>query len=307
MVLLTTGCVNKQAAHLGKGAASYRLTDSKGHIVQVVAKPQRIVSLGISMDEILIDLVPAQRIAALSYLADDSTISNIVDKAWQVPKRVTADAEVIIYLQPDLVLVPDWQPVELIHILRDAGIPVYVYQAPNTIEEIKQVIAETAGITGEEEAGARIIAGMDAELAAIASKIKQVPLDERQVVIRYGTTGVSGGQGSTFDSICRYAGVLNGAALAGLGMNGQLSKEQLVKVNPDVFLLPIWDRSKTISDMTQFKADILLDPALRDIKAIREHRLVNVPDTHMYCASQYVVYGVSDVARAAYPQYFRQP
>ena len=51
-------------------------------------KPQRIVSLGLSADEVLLDMVEPDRIAALTYLADDAGISPAADKAVRVKGRV---------------------------------------------------------------------------------------------------------------------------------------------------------------------------------------------------------------------------
>jgi iron complex transport system substrate-binding protein len=302
MVLLLGGCAGKQLAQPENTSAGYMVRDSQGYVVTLTHKPQHIVSLSIGTDEILVGLVPTERIAALTYLADDSGISNISEQAKQVPQKIKADAETIIALQPDLVIVPDWQPVELIQIMRDAGIAVYVYKGPNTIADIKKVIGELAHIVGEEAAGAQLIAQMDTELANIAEKIQHIPADQQPVVVRFTLLGGAGGSGSTFDDICHYAGVKNGAAIAGLGMNGVLSKEQIVKVDPDILLLPTWDYTGK-TDLQQFEKDLQDDPAFSSVKAIREQRLIRVLDRHLYCSSQYIVYGVREVASAAYPQY----
>jgi iron complex transport system substrate-binding protein len=85
-------------------------------------------------------------------------------------------------------------------------------------------------------------------------------------------------------------------------MNGVLSKEQIVKVDPDILLLPTWDYTGK-TDLRQFAKDLQDDPAFSSVKAIREQRLIPVLDRHLYCSSQYIVYGVREVASAAYPQY----
>jgi iron complex transport system substrate-binding protein len=91
--------------------------------------------------------------------------------------------------------------------------------------------------------------------------------------------------------------------LASLGMNGMMSKEQILAVNPDFFLLPTWDYSGT-TDLDQFAAEAASDPALQSVTAIRERRLVKVPDRYLVSSSQYIVDGVAGVAKAAYPQLF---
>lgn len=277
------------------------IRDSQGVVLKLVQKPQRIVSLSIGTDEILMDLVPAERIAALTYLSEDGGISNISDRAKQIPHKIKANAEGILALQPGLVIIPDWQPVELIDILRSAGINVYVYKSPDTIEEIIRVIGEIAAAVGEESTGAAMVNQMNSELKEIADKLQSVSKEQQPVVMRYGLLGGTGGIGSTFDDICRYAKVKNAAALGGLDKSGNLAKEQVVKLNPDIILLPTWDYTGK-TNLQHFQEDLEKDPALQPVSAIRQRRLVAVPDRYLYCTSQYIVQGVRAVAAAAYPQ-----
>ncbi|HWQ61327.1 MAG TPA: ABC transporter substrate-binding protein [Negativicutes bacterium] len=302
--LLLPGCRPfSKAADPAEAPAGHTVTDSKGHVLKLAQKPRRIVPLSAGANEIVMGLVPADRIAALTNLADDAGISNITEEAKRVPARVRANADSIISQQPDIVIIPDWQPAELIDILRDAGVAVYVYQSPYTIAQIRETVAIIAGVVGEEEAGRRIVSVMDEELAAIAEKVKMIPPEQRKVVVRFSLMGGSDGQGSTFDDICHHAGVKNGAAMAGLGRNGLLSKEQIVEIDPDIFLIPTWDYTGK-TDMEKFKADVQADAGLQTIKAIKQKRLVQVPDRYLYCSSQYIVYGVRAVAAAAYPGNF---
>lgn len=302
-VLLSGGC--KQAdRQQEKPIAGYEVTDSTGYVVKLAHKPERIVSLSLGTDEMLLGLVPKERIAALTYLADNSSISAVAEQASQVPVKIKYNAEAVIALQPDLVIVADWMSRELIQAVRDAGIAVYVYKTPNSIDEIKQTVREIAHIVGEEQQGKQIVDGMDTELAKVADKVRQIPPAERQRVIVLSFMGAFGGKGSLFDDLCNYAGVINGAAEAGLSQNETLSKEQIVKIDPDLLLLPTWDYNG--QEAGKFKADVAADPALATIKAVRRQRLVQVPDRYLYSVSQYVVYGVKEMARAAYPRNFEQ-
>ena len=308
LVVLTGGCSGKNSVSppsggLTAGSGSYEIVDSTGNVLKLLQKPQKIVSLSISTDEILMALVARERIAALTYLADDSGISNIAEQAKAIPKKVRANAESIIALQPDLVIIPDWQPAAFSQTLRDSGIPVYIYKSPTTVNEVKHLIILIARAVGEEETGSRLVADMEKQLAQIREKVRQIPADSQQVVIRYSLMGGSGGKNSTFEDICRHAGVIDGATIAGLGRNDVLSKEQIVSVNPDVILLPLWDHTGK-TDLKKFGEDIQNDPALQSVKAIRNKKLKAVPDSHVASTSQYIVQGVQDVARAAYPKLF---
>ncbi len=279
--------------------------DHKALPVNTVKKPQRIVSLVLGADEILTDLVPVSSIAALSHLSIDEGISNVADKAWQVPARIKGNAETVISLHPDLVITTDYHPVELIQTIQDAGIPVLVYKTPGTIEEIKQSIRQIAAVVGEEAAGARMVAEMEAAISQVGDKIKYVPAEKRLTVLRFSLLGGGGGKGTLFDDICGYAGVTNGASIVGLGRHEILSKEQIVLINPDMFFVPTWDYNQK-TNFEQYRADIQNDPALQPVRAVKTQKLVMVPDRHLVCASQYIVYGVRDIARAAYPEYLEK-
>ncbi len=302
-LIMCGGCSCKQQEKLA-GTGGYEVTDGQGVVVKLPHKPQRIVSLSIASDEILMELVSVDRIAALTYLADDSGISNITAQAKQVSNKIRANAEAVIALQPDLVLIPDWQPKELVQAMRDAGLPVYVFNSARNIAQVRQNIIDIARVVGEPEKGADVVACMDGVLSQIMDKVKSVPESERQVTARFSDMGGSG-IGSTFDDICRHAGVKNAAAIAGLDMNGTLTKEQIVQINPDFLLLPTWDYTGK-KDMNQYVQEVQNDPALQTVKAVQTRRLVQVPDRYLYCTSQNIVKGVYGVAQAAYPQLFNQ-
>lgn len=308
LLLVTGGCSGKNSVSPPSGGlttdlGSYEIVDSTGYVLKLPQKPQKIVSLSVSTDEVLMALVAAERIAALTYLADDSGISNIAEQAKAIAKRVRANSESIIALQPDLVLIPDWQPQAFIQTLRDSGVPVYVYKSPTNIDEVKDSIIAIAHAVGEVEAGKQLVAEMDRQLAQIKEKVRQIPVGSQKVVIRYTLLGGSGGKGSTFEDICRHAGVVDGAAFAGLGMNEVMSKEQIISVNPDIILLPLWDYTGK-TDMKKFGEEVQHDPSLQAVKAVRSKQLIAVPDSYLSSTSQYIVLGVQAVAKAAYPQYF---
>ena len=299
-LLLINGCASHSQSN--KSTVGYEVQDSQGYIVKLPKKPIRIASLALGADEIIVGLVSMERILALTYLADDPGISNVAEQAKLVPNKVKANPETIIALQPDLLFIADWQPVELIQILREAGIPVYVYKTPKTIADVKLVIYEIAHAVGEEKRGQEMVAQMEQQLLMVQKSLEKVSKGERRTVVLFSLMGGIGGQGSLFDDICQYAGVINGASKVGVGKNEIMSKEQIVKANPDVLIMPMWDYSGKI-DINQFKSEIQADPAFQTLTAIRQQQLVMIPDRHLSCTSQYIVQGVADVAKAAYPQY----
>lgn len=301
LMMILDGCNFVKPTPKAPEQVGYEVQDYQGNLVKLPGKPQRIISLTLGTDEILMSLVAPSRLVALTYLADDPGISNIAESAKQVPGRVKANLESVIGLKPDLVIVANWQPIELIKSIKDAGIPVYVYKTPSTIEEIKKVIKELATLLGEESKGAEIVATMDADLLVVSEKIKNVPHDQKKTVIRYTLTGATYGKGSLFDDICKYAGVENGVAKAGGSAFEQLPKEKIIAVNPDVFILPDWDFDEKI-DVNTFKNQVQNDPTFQSVQAIKNNQLIIIPDKHVSSASQYITLGVKEITTAIYPE-----
>lgn len=302
--MLLSGCSSNQQHDIPK-VIGYEVQDSQGHLVKLPQQPQRIVSLSIGTDEILVELVPMERILALTYLADDPGISNVTEQAKLVPIKVKANPESIIALHPDVVFIADWQPIELIQILREAGIPVYVYKTPQTVNEVKSVILEIAHVVGEEQTGQQLVGQMESQLLVVQKSLEKVSPGERKTVVLFSLMGGIGGKGSLFDDICQSAGVVNGASKVGVGKNDTMSKEQIVEAQPDVLIMPMWDYTGK-TDLNKYKDDTQADPAFQTLTAIKQQQLVMIPDRHLSCTSQYIVQGVADVAKAAYPQYSSQ-
>lgn len=135
--------------------------------------------------------------------------------------------------------------------------------------------------------------------------MREISETKRQTVVWVSAMGMRGGKGSLFDSMCQHAGMINGAAAIGLEKNDVLSKENIIKINPDILLMPTWSYQGKV-DIGKFWAEVEEDPALQTLKAIRNHRLESVSDQYLYCSSHYIVDGVKAIAIMAYPEVFRK-
>ena len=263
----------------------------------------RIVSLTLSADEILLSSVSPERIIGVTYLADDPGVCNVVEQAKAIPNKLKANAEAVIALHPDLVIMATWQGDALANTLRDAGLRVYVYDAPNTVADVKTLILSMTKVTGDEQAGQDLVQKMDAELAEVQKRVADVPESARPVVLWHTLNGMTGGVGTLFDDMTHYAGVVNGAAKLGLKSNDTLPKEAILKVDPDMIMLPTWDWQGR-GNIDDIRAQLVSDPALAGVKAIRNQRLVQIPEKYMYSSSHQLVKGVQALAAAAYPDRF---
>lgn len=302
LLLLFADCGNGARVE-SDGDAFYRGTDDDGTEIVLKEKPRRIVSLGLSTDEILLAIAPPEQIAALTSYAADPGLCSMTEAAQEVPVKLEDKSpERILALEPDLVLVTDGVSKELADSLRDLGIPVFVSHTPKRIDGILTRIEMIGRMIGEEENAAALIAKKRALLADVERRVGDIPEEERPIVVAFSFSGVFGRKDGIFDDMCRRASLRNGAAMVGLTATTAVSMEQVVALNPDVFLLPTWSaEGKTTED---FRSELLSDPLFIHVKAVRENHLYAVPDYYRYSASQNAVDGVYALARAVYPERF---
>ena len=303
--LLFSGCKDTSQATSKKSEVAYKVTDMTGTTITFKESPKRVVSLNCGVDEILLDLLPPERIAALSARADDPGICAAVDKAKTVKKRVQGkNVEAILSLNPDLVVMPDWIGMDLVNGLRAVGVPVYVFKTPESLADIQDNILKIAIVVDAKVQGDEIVSTMQKKLERVQQITKKVPSDKKQTLIPLSLMGSFGGKGTTFDDMCNYANVTNGVSAAGVVKRAAITKEMIVKMDPHVFIIPTWDFEES-GKAENFIKEIKSDPAFSTVKAIKNDRLVKVHDAYLYAASQYAANAVEEIAQAAYPEYFK--
>ena len=286
MVLLVVGCGPTQ---MGTTGTTHQVTDGAGVAVTVPNEPKRIVPIAASTEDIVLSLVDPSRVAAVGTVPN-----NVPDESAKVEKHVKATAESMLSVQPDLVLVPNWMSPDAIGEMRNMQIPVYVYKTPTTVEEAKAVIHEIAGLLHASDE--KMIASMDADLKTV-EELANKHTGERPVVAFYTQFGLTGGKGSTFDDMTKYLKVTNAAAQLGLGPFDNGTREDLIKANPDIIIIP----SVASDGTTPATAEQLYsDPALQGVKAIVNRRVFLVDSLQVMSYSQFMTRAMVSMAQYIY-------
>jgi iron complex transport system substrate-binding protein len=273
------------------------VTDGLGREVVISSPPQRIASVTLGSDEILLDLVGPGRLLGVSYFAKDPAISNISDRLDGIQYTdLSGNPERLISVDADLVIMAKYNDPAALNQLLEADVPVFVLADFNSIDDIRANIRLLGQVTGTEVRAEAMINQMDSKLAAIHEKVKdQTPVR----VLYYEPGGVTYGPGSTVDEIITLAGGINVIGEADLGPYPLISAEYVLTLDPDVILLGA-GFSGTDDPLAWFTGD----PVFSDLRAVQNGRVYAMSDAHMTNVSQYVVLGVEDVARALYPQAF---
>lgn len=205
--------------------------------------------------------------------------------------------------KPDLVLAPNWTDLNFVELLRGAGVNVYVYKTPTTVKEIKQTICELSNVVDERVAGGKIVAGMEKELAFVRARVGNIAPEEHISVMALSYMGPFGAKGTTFADICNYAEVKNVVAEYDLPPNAAFSEETLIRLNPDLLVIPSWKYDNE-QDPSKMREEILQNRAYQSVNAVKNKRVVQLRDTYLYSTTHYIVYAIRDLVEAAYPEKF---
>ena len=280
------------------------LTDASGTQVTINSKPTKIVSLPLGICEMLLSVADKSEIAAMTYYVDDPIVSNIADEAKGVGQRLDFNAEKILALQPDLVIVDTWQDANIVKQLRDAKINVFVSIAPVNVDQQKELLKLLGNITDNKAKADEVNNWMDTKLKAVSDKLSGLKEEQKLTIIDYSEMSTTSGKGTNFDDVVTRAGLINPVSKEGLTGWPQLSKEMIVQYNPDLICLPSWYYDNKVS-FKSLSESIFGDKSLAGVKAVKNKKLISVPHNHISSTSQYAVLAVEDLAKAAYPELFK--
>lgn len=299
LLLVSAGCGRKRMAK-EPAQLLYSVTDATGHKLDFTGKPQRIVSLSISTDEILLDLVPTARIVALTKYVDDAGISNVVERAQEVKGRVRdTNPESILAMQPDLVILPDFTSRDTIQSLREMQLAVYVYATPYDLAGIRACIKELGRVVGEETNAQALLARMDEKLASVKAKLGTIPLEKQKRVVFMSEKGAYYSPRHSFNDICAHAQVRNALAELNFTKPVTVAQEEIVRLNPDAFVLSGWI-NKDEQEPAAVAHNLRHDASFSSVKAVQDNAIYTLPAKHLLSLSQYVVEASADLAAAVY-------
>ena len=260
-------------------------------------KYNHIVSLTLSGDEMLLGLVPENRIAGLSgKINEDKEISNIVDKAKKFTK-VEGNEEVLMSLEPDLIIVADWLSKRITNIGAITGAKVYFYKTPNSYEEQKKLIRDLANLVEEKENGEKLIKNMDDRLKALQNKIAKNYKGAKPRILMYTSFGTTSGKNTTFSDMVKLINGVNVVAEAGIDGFKDISKEKVIELNPDIIIVPIAKKYDNINKISKLFFE---DPSFKNVKAIKNKKVYFIQYKDITPTSQYMINSIEELVKVVY-------
>jgi iron complex transport system substrate-binding protein len=158
----------------------------------------------------------------------------------QVGTIISPDLERILAQEPDLILVAHGLDVQLLHRIRELGLPVSASD-PTSLAETLSLIQEVGDMTGHTEEAQTLVAGLRDRQARVAEDATIAPEARPRVLVLLYWDGLwVGGTDSFIDDMITQAGGVNAVAFMPLLQREgwlQINREALVEGAPDVIVV----------------------------------------------------------------------
>jgi iron complex transport system substrate-binding protein len=260
------------------------VADATGTEVMLEEKPQRVVTLSPSAAQIMWEIGAKDKVVGVTQYAN---YLNGAEKKANVSGTGESfvNVEMVVSLEPDLVLAPNTVSKETVKKLRDAGVTVYAYQSATTIEDVYRDTTVTGTLVGECGGAKETVSWMKDRIGTVRQAVK----GEQRPDALYLFYGYTSGKGTFINEIIQTAGGNNVAAEVGISDYQQISKEVVVKQDPDWIILN--DQDPSVPD----------EAGYQNLTAVRKNRTVVVPIEYMNQPAPRVVYVITKLAKHFHP------
>lgn len=269
----------------------YKMVDGTSETVILDHKAERIVAVGPNAADLA------------SELAGDSVVASTAapyQSSNGVKQRVALDMKAIAALKPDIVIVEDDDgTTDLVRPLREAGIKVALLRAPKTVKEVEDQTRNVGQLLGRADKAESLITTMmnyirDTESLRFARR--DAP---KKTVAVYNENGLYGAPDTLIQDMLKYVNVDNAATKAGVKWSYMGKKDDLIKVDPDVIIVPADVKAPG------FNRDAVLnsyynDPALKNVKAIKNKKVVIISNEAMMAKTYHIGRGIYNMAQFVY-------
>ncbi len=300
LALVMTACapqsVPAAASVATEPSAPITLIDGLGRSVVMNETAKRVVSLAPSNTEILYAVGAAEQVIGRDEFSDYPEAAKALPSVGGSMGEYSV--EMIVSLNPDLVLAAEINSPELVKQLEDLGLTVYYLKNPTTLEEMYVNLEIVAQLTGEDPT--KLTDSLKARVTAVDEKI--MPLSARPAVF-YEIDATSPakpytyGPGTFGDLLIARAGGFNiGNELT--DPYPQISLEQIVVSNPSIILLgdSMWGMTAEA---------VVARPGWETIEAVKSKQIFPIDDNLISRPGPRLVDGLEQLAKLLHPDLFK--
>lgn len=268
------------------------LTSQAGEIT-VSGPSERILTLSAGLDEIVYALLNGDTTRMVGVSSATHEYSNIGDEVAELT-AVGKDAERVLSLSPDIVIVDSFTDVEFTDQLTRLGLKVFQTSMEESNYNLDGVL--TLGyLLGLEESATELVDTVNSRLEVIQDNL---PSESKSglVTSKYTQIWASGG-GSTGDTILSALNLANSAAEVRAD-NGFVTLESLALFSPDVIFIN--------GGGDAFRDELLQSDVLAQVPAAVNEDIYLINDRYSSVISHWNLCAVEEIAKLIYPEQFAE-
>ncbi len=270
-------------------------TDDMGRAVVIDQIPERLVSFGPSITEILFALGLEEKVVGVGDYSDYPEAAKLKPK---IGNAFNPSLEKIVELEPDLVLTVKQE--QLNSELDALGIKFMVLD-PKDMDGILGNIELVGEITGTERRAKKLIKDMQDSVSQVIALVEDVPkvsvffiVDATDLTLPW-----TAGTGSFIDALITMAGGENIAA-KGQGAWVQFSLEQIVSSDPEIIII----QTMTGGIPTVSKEVLEASPAWGEMTAVKQDKIRFIDGDLVSRPGPRIVQGLEAMAEIIHPELF---
>jgi len=270
-------------------------TDDMGRVVAIDRVPERLVSFGPSITEILFALGLEEKVVGVSSYSD---YPEAAESKPKIGDAFNPSLEKIVDLEPDLVLTVKQE--QLNKELDDLGIKFMVLD-PEDIDDILRDIELVGEITGTAREAEELVEDMRESISQVTTLVEGAP--EASVFFIVDATDLAlpwtAGSGSFIDALIAMAGGENIVAETP-GAWVQFSLEQIVSSDPEIIVI----QTMTGGIPTVSKEELEEHPVWGKLTAVKQGRICFIDGDLVSRPGPRIVQGLEEVAKIIHPELF---
>ncbi|ELZ02917.1 periplasmic binding protein [Natrialba chahannaoensis JCM 10990] len=266
------------------------VTDDTGTEIELEERPESVVTINPSAAQTMWEIGAEDQVVGTTQHAEN--LEGAEDRTSISTESETIEHEIIIDLDPDLVLAPSSNYVteEDVETLRGAGVTVYYFDSATSIDDVRDRTHTIGSLVGECDGAAETVDWMDEELAIVEDALEG---EERPDVL-YTFFGFTAGEETFIHELIEAAGGTNVAAEAGIAEYQQPTDEMIVEQDPEWLVLNT--NSPEVPDA----------PAYESTTAVETNQTVTIKTNHLNRPGPRVVHAVTAMAEAFHPEAYAE-
>lgn len=239
--------------------------DDYGREIFLQTIPQRIVSIAPSVTEIIFAIGAGDKLVGVDSESDFPPEAKDIQT---VGTYISPSLELIVVLKPDLLVVSDLTPLQVVDAIEERGIKVFAV-APESIEGIAESMRKLGAVLGVKDKAEAAARDFEERVAAVEEKAALAREKPRAYLEYYPYWTF--GPGSFGDDLIEKAGGVNiGKKLK--SPYAEVSNEFVISENPDIIIITQGEHASTTISSVKDR------PGWSSINAVRNSRLYYIDD-----------------------------